>query len=65
MSGLARMTQTLAVPVANGVVNIDINRELGLTQTKLMFDQRTRALVDPSGYKTDRNAQFAKMTSAV
>ena len=65
MSGLARMTQTLAVPVATGVVQMDINRELGLTQAKLIFDQRTRALVDPSGYKTDRNAQFAKMTTAV
>ena len=65
MSGLARMTQTLSVPVATGVVNIDINRELGLTQAKLVFDQRTRALVDPNGYKTDRNAQFTLMTTAV
>jgi len=65
MSGLARMTQTLAVPVANGVVQMDINRELGLTQAKLIFDQRTRALVDPTGYKNDRNVQFAAMTTAV
>ena len=64
MSGLARMTQTLSVPFATGV-NIDINRELGLTQAKLIFDQRTKALVDPNGYKTDRNAQFEKMTDAV
>ena len=64
MSGLARMTQTLAVPVATGVVNIDVNRELGLTQAKLVFDQRTRALVDPTGYKNDRNTHFAKMTTA-
>ena len=65
MSGLARMTQTLAVPVATGVVQMDINRELGLTQAKLIFDQRTRALVDPNGYKNDRNAQFTLMTTAV
>ena len=65
MSGLARMTQTLAVPVATGVVQMDINRELGLTQAKLIFDQRTRALVDPNGYKNDRNAQFTVMTAAV
>ena len=64
MSGLATMTQSLSVPVATGT-GIDINRELGLTQAKLIFDQRTRALVDPSGYKVDRNAQFDKMTAAV
>ena len=65
MPGLVAMTQTLAVPVANGVVQMDINRELGLTQAKLIFDQRTRALVDPNGYKNDRNAQFTVMTAAV
>ena len=64
MSGLARMTQTLSVPFATGV-NIDINRELGLTQAKLIFDQRTKALVDPNGYKVDRNAQFKVMTDTV
>ena len=31
----------------------------------MIFDQRTKALVDPDGYKTDRNAQFEKMTGAV
>ena len=65
MSGLVAMTQTFSVPLANGVVNIDVNRELGLTQAKLVFDQRTKALVDPNGYKTDRNAQFDRMTTAV
>ena len=64
MSGLARMTQTLSVPFATGV-NIDINRELGLTQAKLIFDQRTKALVDPNGYKVDRNTQFKVMTDTV
>ena len=64
MPGLVSYTQSLAVPSATGS-KIDINRELGLTQAKLVFDQRTKALVDPSGYKVDRNAQFDKMTAAV
>jgi hypothetical protein len=64
MSGLARYTQSLAVPSATGA-DIDINRELGLTQAKLVFDQRTKALVHPEAYKTERNEQFDKMTDAV
>ena len=64
MPGLVSYTQSLAVPTATGV-NIDINRELGLTQAKLLFDQRTKALVHPEAYKNDRNAQFDKMTAAV
>ena len=64
MSGLARMTQTLSVPVANGVV-LDINRELGLNQARIIFDQRTKALVYPDVYKNERNQQFDKMRIAV
>ena len=62
--GLARYTQSLAVPSATGV-NIDINRELGLTQAKLVFDQRTLALVKPGDYKDERDKQFKEMTDAV
>jgi len=62
--GLARYTQSLAVPSATGVA-IDINRELGLTQAKLVFDQRTLALVKPGDYKTERDKQFTVMTDAV
>ena len=58
------MTQTLSVPVANGVV-IDINRELGLNQARILFDQRTKALVYPDVYKNERNQQFDKMRIAV
>ena len=64
MPGLVSYTQSLAVPTATGS-NIDINRELGLTQAKLLFDQRTKALVHPDAYKNDRNEQFDKMTAAV
>ena len=64
MPGLLSYAQSHVVPSAPGV-KIDIIRELGLTQAKLIFDQRTKALVDPDGYKTDRNAQFEKMTDAV
>jgi len=64
MPGLATIVQTLAVPVANGVL-IDINRELGLNQARIIFDQRTKALVDPDTYKRERNTQFDKMRTAV
>ena len=64
MPGLVSYTQSLAVPSATGS-KIDINRELGLTQAKLVFDQRTKALVHPEAYKVERNQQFDKMTVAV
>ena len=64
MPGLVSYTQSLAVPSATGS-KIDINRELGLTQAKLVFDQRTKALVHPETYKDERNQQFDKMTAAV
>ena len=64
MSGLVAMTQTFSVPNATGS-KIDINRELGLTQARLQFDQRTKALVHPDTYKNERNVQFDKMTAAV
>lgn len=65
MSGLAIMTQTFATPTATGNMDIDIVRELGLTQEKLIFDQRTKALTKPGVYTDERNVQFAKMTAAV
>ena len=65
MSGLAIMTQTFATPTATGNMNIDIIRELGLTQEKLIFDQRTKALTKPGDYTDERNIQFAKMAQAV
>ena len=64
MPGLVSYTQSLAVPSATGN-DIDISRELGLTQAKLVFDQRTKALVHPETYKVERNQQFDKMTAAV
>ena len=64
MSGLAIMTQSLSVPSATGT-SLDIVRELGLTQARLQFDQRTKALVHPDTYKNERNVQFDKMTTAV
>ena len=65
MPGLAIMTQTFATPTATGNMNIDIIRELGLTQEKLVFDQRTKALTKPGDYTDERNVQFAKMAQAV
>ena len=64
MAGLARMTQTLSIPSATGT-SLDIVRELGLTQARLQFDQRTKALVHPDTYKNERNVQFDKMITAV
>jgi len=65
MPGLAIMTQTFATPTATGNMNLDIVRELGLTQEKLIFDQRTKALTKPGDYTDERNVQFEKMAAAV
>ena len=64
MSGLIAMTQSFSVPTATGVT-LDIVRELGLRQEKLIFDQRTKALTKPGDYNIERNKQFAKMAAAV
>ena len=65
MSGLARMTRSLAVPMGVGNVPIDILSELGINRAEKIFDQRTLALVDPAQYKTDRQGQYAKLKTAV
>ena len=63
-TGLARMTQTLSVPRANGV-DIDILDELGITHAQNLFTQRTLALTAPQVYHDNRNAKFKELTDSV
>ena len=65
MSGLARMTRSLAVPMGVGNVPIDILSELGINRAEKIFDQRTLALTEPAKYKTLRQAQYVKLKTAV
>ena len=65
MSGLARMTRSLAVPMGVGSANLDILSELGINRAEKVFDQRVLALADPTQYKNDRQAQYAKLKTAV
>ena len=61
---MKRMITSASVPTIRGDT-LDILRELGLTQAKKQYDQRVDALVDPTGYKTARNAQVVLMETAV
>ena len=65
MSGLARMTRSLAVPMGVGSDPIDILSELGINRAEKIFDQRTLALTSPGDYKDERNKQYAKLKTAV
>ena len=58
------MVSSYSVPTIRGD-NLDILRELGLTEKKNQYTQRVDALVDPTGYKNKRTAQFAIMEAAV
>ena len=61
---MKRMITSASVPTIRGD-NVDILRELGLTEAKQQYNQRVDALVDPGTYKTNRNAQVALMETAV
>jgi len=58
------MITSASVPTIRGD-NLDILRELGLTEEKQQYNQRVGALVDPAGYATARNAQVDLMEKAV
>ena len=58
------MVSSYSVPTIRGD-NLDILRDLGLTEKKNQYTQRVDALVDPTGYKNKRTAQFAIMETAV
>ena len=53
-----------SVPTIRGD-NLDILRELGLTEAKQHYNQRVGALTDPATYATNRNAQVVLMEKAV
>ena len=61
---MKRMITSASVPTIRGD-NVDILRELGLTEAKQQYNQRVDALVDPAAYKTARNLQVAIMETAV
>ena len=65
MSGLARMTRSLAVPMGVGSDPLDILSALGINRAEKLFDQRTLALTSPGDYKDERNKQYAKLKTAV
>lgn len=58
------MVASYNVPTIRGD-NLDILRELGLTEAKLQYSQRVDALVDPTGYQNKRTIQFGLMETAV
>ena len=58
------MITSASVPTIRGD-NLDILRELGLTEAKQQYNQRVGALVDPGTYATARLAQVALMETAV
>lgn len=58
------MITSASVPTIRGD-NLDILRELGLTEAKQQYNQRVGALVDPGAYATARNAQVVLMENAV
>ena len=61
---MKRMITSASVPTISGD-NLDILRELGLSEAKQQYNQRVDALVDPGTYKTNRNAQVVLMETAV
>ena len=58
------MVSSYCVPTIRGD-NLDILRELGLTEKKQQYIQRVDALVDPTGYQNKRTIQFGLMEAAV
>ena len=65
MPGLVSNIRSLAVPMGVGSANLDILSELGINRAEKVFDQRVLALADPTQYKNDRQAQYAKLKTAV
>jgi len=61
---MKRMITSASVPTIRGD-NLDILRELGLTEAKQKYNQRVGALLDPGTYATNRNAQVDLMEKAV
>ena len=61
---MRRMITSASVPTIRGD-NLDILRELGLTEAKQQYNQRVGALVDPAAYALARSAQVVLMEAAV
>ena len=61
---MKRMITSASVPTIRGD-NLDILRELGLTEAKQQYNQRVGALTDPGAYATARLTQVDLMEKAV